>query len=479
MSERQNGDGPQESCAVMAVSGTEHASRHIYFGLRALQHRGQESAGIATFSRQLHDHKGMGLVHEVFGEMEIASLAGKIGIGHVRYSTTGSSKIKNAQPIVVPFTTSDDSIALAHNGDIVNSESTRRKMMKDGFHFDTTTDSELLAKHVAFQLEQHGDPVKAFRSMDKVFRGAYCVVVLWNKTVMAYRDRLGIRPLAIGEFPDGGAHAVGSESVALDMLGCKNVRDVEPGELLIFHDGKMESRRIAKESHYGHCMFEWVYFARPDSTIQNALVYQVRFDIGKALARLHPVEADVVVPVPDSGRPQAYGFSDESGIPAAEGLIKNRYVGRTFIMPGKDDRGMNVRVKLNAVRPLIKDKRVVLVDDSIVRGTTMRRIVHHLKEAGAKEVHVRVGCPPIIAPCYLGIDMKTRDQFIANGKDVSQISKELGADTVRYLTIDEMVKAIGQKREDLCVGCLTGYYPLKIPGERERFQRTLFDTKCG
>ena len=421
MSDRDFGTGPQEACAVMAVSGTEHASRHIYFGLRALQHRGQESAGITTFSRQLHEHKGMGLVHEVFGEMEIASLPGKVGIGHVRYSTTGSSKIKNAQPILVPFGTSDDKVALAHNGDIVNSETIRRKMMKDGFHFDTTTDSELLAKSLAYHLELHGDPVKAFRNMDKMFRGSYCIVAMWNKTVMAYRDRLGIRPLALGEFPGGGAHAVGSETVALEMLGCEKIRDVEPGELLIFSDGRMESRRIAKESHYGHCMFEWVYFARPDSSIQGSLVYQVRFDIGRALARLHPVEADVVVPVPDSGRPQAYGYSHESGIDAAEGLIKNRYVGRTFIMPGKDDRGMNVRVKLNAVRPLIRDKRVILVDDSIVRGTTMRRIVHHLKEAGAKEVHVRVGCLPIIAPCYLGIDMKTRDQFIANGKSVDEI----------------------------------------------------------
>jgi len=308
--------------------------------------------------------------------------------------------------------------------------------------------------------------------MNKIV-GSYSLVVLIKDRVLAIRDPLGIKPLCIGSLPDKGGYVCASETCALDVLGAEFIRDVEPGEMVELTLNGVMSQKISSSKHPAHCMFEWVYFARPDSVLGGKYVYDVRRCFGQRIAREHPVKADVVVPVPDSGRTHALGYSEATGIPYDEGLIKNRYIGRTFILPSKEARELNVQLKLNAVRARIRGRRVILVDDSIVRGTTMRKIVDTLRKAGATEVHVRIGSPPIVAPCYLGIDMKTRDQFVAVGRTSEEIAKEIGADSVGYLSIEGLVECIGIGRGDLCLGCLTGEYPVEIPGEKARFQAKL------
>ncbi|MBM4249240.1 MAG: amidophosphoribosyltransferase [Euryarchaeota archaeon] len=458
---------PKEACGIVGIASTRPVAFQLYFGLRALQHRGQESAGIATFQDKIQCVKGMGLVHEVFQDNP-SDLPGACGIAHVRYSTTGSSKIENSQPVVASSSTGD--IALAHNGDIVNADAIRKELKKLGWAFITTTDSEVLIRLLANELASLDDIPRAVRNLMRRIVGSYSMVVLIRDRVIAIRDPLGIKPLCLGRLPDGNGYIAASETVALDVIGAEFERDVEPGEMVELTSRETRSHRILGGRRPAHCMFEWVYFARPDSVLAGRYVYDVRRCIGKRIAQEHPVKADVIVPVPDSGRTHAQGYSEETGIPYEEGLIKNRYIGRTFILPTKEAREMNVQLKLNAVRSRIQGKRVVLVDDSIVRGTTTRKIVDTLRRAGATQVHVRIGSPPIIAPCYLGIDMKTRDQFVALNRTSPEIAAEIGADSVGYLSMDGLVECIGLGRNDLCLGCLTGEYPVEVPGEKARFQ---------
>jgi len=463
---------PQEFCGVVGVSlQGKGAAPYLYRGLRALQHRGQESAGIATTSHGvLHHRKGMGLVHEIFTPQILESLRGSMGIGHVRYSTTGTSDLENAQPLVVKL--GDEDAALAHNGDIVNFERVRRRLQAQGVEFLGSADSETMAQMIAVEYGRTRDIEAAVRRASTELIGGYAVVMVMGARVVGFRDPLGIRPLVLGTLDNG--VAVASESVALELMGGRLTRDVAPGEVVVLEKGQVvHTSRMPVTGERAHCMFEWVYFSRPDSMAEGRSVYDVRHTIGQLLARESPVEADVVMPVPDSSRPQALGFSEVSGIPYAEGLIKNRFVERTFILPDQKRREEEVRVKLHPVPGLLKGRRVVLLDDSIVRGTTLREIVAMVRGAGATRVDVRIGCPPIVAPCYFGVDMKDRKQLIAAGKTEDEVAQAVGADSVHYLSTAGLVEAIGMKEEHLCLGCLTGRYPVDVPQEHRRFQKAL------
>jgi amidophosphoribosyltransferase len=437
--------------------------------LRVLQHRGQESAGIAVYNNGIKVLKGMGLAHQALRPDEVRNLKGDIGIGHVRYSTVGSSNLDNAQPVVMSTNYGD--IALAHNGEIVNADHLRDELKKKGWAFATTSDSEIIIRLLANDISNTGDPVRSIKNVMGLLNGSYSMTLMVDNRVFAIRDPFGIRPLCVGRTKEG--YAAASESVVFDTLGGEFMRDVEPGELVELLPGEAKSIKTGLAKGRAHCMFEWVYIARADSSLDGRLVYDVRRKIGQRLAIEQPVEADVIVPVPDSGRSHSMGYSEQIGIPYSEGLMKNRYVERTFIMPEQNDRSTGVMLKLNPLKSVIKDKRIVLVDDSIVRGTTMRQIVQLVRNAGAKEVHVRVGSPPIRAPCYFGIDMKTRDQFAATGRSVDEIAKMLTADSLGYLSIEGLVDAIGLNANDLCLGCLNGEYPLPVEGEKVRFQKKL------
>ena len=461
---------PKDKCGIIGIAGKEPVAPNLYYGLRILQHRGQESAGIAVFDGEIRARRGMGLVHEVFTQDDLEALQGNAGIGHVRYSTTGSSVVENAQPITCQSSIGD--IALAHNGDIVNADLLRSELQRKGWGFMSSSDSEVIIRLLANEIAQSGDVERAMRDFTNVLVGAYSLVLLVRDTVYAIRDPLAVRPLCVGEID--GSYVVASESVVFDTLGGKFLRDLKPGEIVKLSPDGFESSRIPHPTHAAHCMFEWVYFTRPDSVLDWRLVYDARVRIGQELAREYPVDADIVVPLPESGRAQAQGYSKASGLPVIEGLIKNRYIERTFIMPEQTDREQSVLLKLNPIRSAVKGKRVVLVDDSIVRGTTIKKIVRILREqGGAKEVHLRIGCPPIRAPCFLGIDMKTRDQFIANGKTVEEVADFIKADSLGYLSLRGLIKALQQPRDDLCLGCLTGEYPVEIPGEKVRGVRPL------
>ncbi len=462
----------REFCGVVGISlQGKGAAPYLYRGLRALQHRGQESAGIATTSHGvLHHRKGMGLVHEIFSRELLEALRGPVGIGHVRYSTTGTSDLENAQPIVVKL--KDDEAAIAHNGDIVNFERVRRRLQAQGVEFLGSADTETMAQMIAVEYGRTRDLDSAIRRACGELIGGYAVVMVMGNRVVAFRDPLGIRPLVLGTV-DGGV-AVASESVALELMGGQLTRDVLPGEVVVLEKGQVaHSSRMATNGERAHCMFEWVYFSRPDSVVDERSVYDVRHRIGQRLAQESPVEADVVMPVPDSSRPQALGFSEVAGIPYAEGLIKNRFVERTFILPDQKRREEEVRVKLHPVPGLLKGRRIVLLDDSIVRGTTLREIVAMVRNAGALRVDVRIGCPPIVAPCYFGIDMKERKELVAAGRSEEEVAKLIGADSVHYLSMAGLVEAIGLREENLCLGCLTGRYPVEVPQEHRRFQRSL------
>lgn len=446
------------------------AAPTLYTGLRALQHRGQESAGIATASHGvLHHRKGMGLVHEVFTQDILEALRGPIGIGHVRYSTTGASELENAQPLVVKLREED--AALAHNGDIVNFERIRRRLQAQGVEFLGSADSETIGQMIAAEYVRTRDLEGAIRRACTELIGGFAVVMVTSNRLMAFRDPLGIRPLVLGSL-DGG-YAVASESVAIELMGGKLLRDVLPGEVIVIERNKLRTSRAAVPKETAHCMFEFVYFSRPDSVAQGKSIYEARQKVGERLARESPVEADLVVPVPDSSRPQALGFSQVSGIPYAEALIKNRFVERTFILPDQRRREAEVRVKLHPVPELLRGKRVVLLDDSIVRGTTLREIVRMVRDAGAVSVDVRIGCPPIIAPCYFGVDMKDRRQLVAAGRTEAEIAEMIGAQSVHYLSEPGLVESIGIPADGLCMGCLTGRYPVDVPQERRRFQKVL------
>lgn len=463
-------DRPKHFCGVIGMALEGDAVPLLKKGLRIIQHRGQEAAGIAVFNgRSISYHRGMGLVHEVMVGRQYNSLVGNVGIGHVRYSTTGSSCAENCQPITV--TTKEGDLALAHNGDIVNADFIRSKLQSEGWAFLTSTDSEIIVRLMATELSMSPDPIRAIKTVMKVLEGAYSITMLLGGRVFGFRDPFGFRPLCIGKLPGG--YVLASESSIFDVLKGEFIRDVLPGEIIEITPTGFISTRTAAAPHRAHCMFEWVYFARPDAIIEGREVYQVRTDIGRILAKEQPVEADVVVPVPDSGRAHALGFSEASGIPYAEGFMKNRYIERTFILPDQSQRDEGVLLKLNPIRSTVAGKRVVIVDDSIVRGTTMLKIVQMTRRAGAKEVHVRIGCPPVIAPCYYGVDMKTREQFAALNRTPQQIAELITADSVGYISQAGLVKALDIPESELCLACVNGEYPTRIIGEKMRFQSTL------
>ncbi len=452
----------------MGINSSSPVTRRIFLGLKVIQHRGQEAAGIAVGNGLKIDHfKGGGLVHEVFDTKRLETLKGNVGIGHIRYSTTGMKTADEAHPILA--TTSKGDIAVCHNGELVNVKSMREGVEKDASEWGS--DTEFVVRILAKELETAPGPLRAIsRTLARV-KGAYSLVILIGDKLFAARDPHAIRPLCLGKMEDG--YVVASETPVLDLLEAEFVRDVKAGEIVEVGKKIARSFEMPRNKYTAHCMFEYVYFSRPDNCLDGSLVYDVRRRIGETLAKEHKIKADVVIPVPDSGRAHAAGYSMESGTPFVEGLIKNRFVERTFILPEQKEREMGVLLKMNPVKSLVEDKRVVLVDDSIIRGTTMTRIIGNLRRAGAKEVHIRIGCPPIRHPCYLGIDMKTREQFIANGRKVNQIGKKIGADSLGYLSIKGLIKAIALPEDRLCLGCLTGEYPVEVDGEKLRRQEKL------
>ncbi|MDE2480641.1 MAG: amidophosphoribosyltransferase [bacterium] len=430
------------------------AARIAYFGLYALQHRGQESAGIAAGDGgTIRSHKDMGLIGAIFDESTLSELSGFVAIGHTRYSTTGSSVVVNAQPLLE--TTEIGDFAFAHNGNLTNTDDLRESLAP------TTTllassDSEVMAKTI---VEAKGTMLERIEAVLRVARGAYSITLCTKDELYAFRDPWGVRPLCIGTFPDGG-YAVASESCALPTIGATYLREIEAGEIVrITADGIESYRTHNEKAHPALCMFEYIYFARPDSQLNGRSIYMARYAMGRALAKEHPVDADVVMAVPDSAVPGGIGYAAESGLPYVEGLIKNRYIGRTFISPDQGMRSRSVQLKFNPVVENLRGQRVVVVDDSIVRGTTTPRIVRLLRDAGAKEVHLRITSPPIKHPCYLGVDMATYDELIAANFTIDEIAKKTGADSLGYLSLDGLVEASGRKGDEMCLGCLTGTYP--------------------
>jgi amidophosphoribosyltransferase len=474
----------QDKCGVAGIAAERDVAPALYQAMRAIQHRGQESAGIATFDDGLQTIKGMGLVENIFQAKELEQLTGRVGLGHTRYSTAGTSRLENAHPVCV--SSAEGSIALGHNGEIVNADGIREDLQESGWAFITDNDSEVIVRLFANELSDAKSPVRAMRRVMRQIVGAYSLVLVVGERILAVRDPRGIKPLALGKLPaayggqngsesEVGGYAVASETVAIEALGGEPIRDVKPGEIVeITPDGYEGHMTNAQSADLAHCQFEYVYFSRADSRIDDREVYDVRVGIGEQLANESPVDADIVVPVPDSGRSHALGFARQLDLPMAEGLMKNRYVHRTFIMPSQEERASGVNIKLNPVQSVVEGNRVVLVDDSIVRGTTMGQLTDMLREAGAEEVHVRIGCPPIQAPCYLGIDMKTREELIAADKSVEEIRDTIGADSLAYVSIPGLKRAIGKPEGSLCTGCLTGRYPVDIPGEEHRKQETLF-----
>ena len=458
-----------EKCGVVGIALEDRdAARPLYYSLYALQHRGQESAGIVTHDGfQQHSHVEMGLVGDVFGPGDLESLNGPNGIGHVRYPTAGSVDSCCAQPFSVSF--KSGSLGLSHNGNLVNADEIRDELAGLGHAFTSDGDTEVIAHDLARNLLE-ADLVRAVKRTMSRIHGSYALTIMHDDTVMGVRDPEGNRPLCIGELEDG--YVLASESAAIDTLDGELVRDVEPGELVVLHDDGTgyDSYQLVEQENTAHCFFEHVYFARPDSTIDENLVYEVRRELGRALWDESGVESDVVLPVPDSGRAFASGYAEAAqdqgaDIEFAEGLMKNRYVGRTFIMPTQDERERAVRLKLNPIKSTIEGKTVTIIDDSIVRGTTSTQLIELLKDAGAEEVHVRIGAPEIISPCYMGIDMATREELIAADRTTEEIRDDIKADSLSYLSIDAIAETLGKGHDDLCLGCVTGQYPYDIDGE--------------
>ncbi len=446
---------PKHECGVFSVFGHKDAALLTYYGLFALQHRGQESAGIAAGSGDgstFRVHKGMGLVSQVFSQNHLASLTGTRAIGHVRYSTTGSSTLLNSQPLVVD--TSRGQLAVAHNGNLVNAASLRDELENRGSIFQTTVDSEIILHLMAQPDETTGGPVGALRRLE----GAFSVVIMGENEIIGVRDPNGLRPLSLGKVD--GAWVLSSETCAFDLIGAEFIRDLEPGDVVVINSQGIRSEFPFTPSREAFCIFEYVYFARPDSRLRGVTVSRARVNMGRELARLHPVEADVVVPVPDSGIYAALGFAEELGIPYDPAFVRNHYIGRTFIQPTQLIRDFNVRVKLNLIGEAVKGKRVVVVDDSVVRGTTAKSRVVNLREAGAKEVHLRISCPPHRHACYYGIDFPDPEKLIANQHTHAEICEYLGADSIGYLDTEGMVRATGLERDSFCMACFNGEYPV-------------------
>ena len=454
-----------EECGVFGIYGPgEDVARITFFGLYALQHRGQESAGIVTADgERLTAHMRMGLVAQVFTEEDLLGLRGHIAIGHTRYSTTGSSKIYNAQPVVVRSPSCE--LAVAHNGNLVNSAPLREELIEQGCQFRSTTDTEVIAR--LFCEGPGRDLVDRIQRALSRFVGAYSLVVATKDSLLAIRDPLGVRPLCLGRL--NSAWIVASESCALATVGAEYIREVEPGEIVQIDENGVTSIQGAPSEGQAICLFEYTYFARPDSVIKNRLVYEARQEMGRELAREHPTEADIVIAVPDSAVPGAIGYADESGLPYREALVKNRYIGRTFIQPDQRLREIGIRLKLNALPEVLSGQRVVVVDDSIVRGNTTRPIVKLLRDAGAREVHVRILVPPIAHPCYLGVDMARRGELIAARMSVPEICEYIGADSLGYLSLDRLIAAVKIPGSSLCQGCFTGNYPVPVQLDLDKF----------
>ena len=453
-----------EECGIVGVYDPNgDVSRLAFYGIYALQHRGQESAGIASADgNAIKLRTGMGLVTHVFKDEDLDYLTGNTAIGHTRYSTTGTSNIKNAQPIIVDG--ENFKLGIAHNGNVVNSLELKRELEELGQDFNTSSDSEVIAKIVASAPATTWGARIAYL-MRKV-QGAYSLTLMTEKELIAVRDPLGVRPLCFGSV--NGGWIIASESCALDNVGAKFVREVNPGEAIMFDSNGFKSIYQKDMEKCSFCVFEHIYFARPDSEIDGKLVYKSRLLMGKELAREHPVAADMVIGVPDSATASAVGYSEESGIPFGEGLVKNRYVGRTFINPDQRMREVGVKVKLNPLKELIKGKKLVVVDDSIVRGTTSRPVVSLLRNAGAREIHLRICAPPIQFPCHFGVDFPTRKELIAANKTVDEIKDSIGADSLGYLSHAGLLKAVNAERSTVCMGCFTGNHPIPVQLEMDK-----------
>ncbi len=460
----QRPDKPEEACGVFGVYAPgDDVAKLTYFGLYALQHRGQESAGIATFEgNKVHLYKNMGLVPQVFNETILAELPGDMAVGHTRYSTTGSSRIANAQPAIVE--TRLGTLALAHNGNLVNTTELREHLLQRNCNFETTTDSEMIAIAIGNEVDSGKDWLDAAISAFGRCSGAYSLVIGTPAGLMGVRDPNGVRPLVIGTLESNPQrYVLASETCGLDIIGAEYLRDVEPGELVWITDEGLASFHWSPKPERKLCIFEMIYFARPDSVMHEETLYTYRLRLGRHLAQESPIDADIVIGVPDSGIPAAIGFSQLSGIPYAEGLIKNRYVGRTFIQPTQSMRESGIRMKLNPLKDVLAGKRVVIVDDSIVRGTTSRKLVKALREAGASEVHMRISSPPVTHPCFYGIDTDNQDQLIAATKSVEEIAQQIGVDTLAYLSWEGMLQATGEDPKSFCSACFTGDYPIQVP----------------
>jgi amidophosphoribosyltransferase len=489
-------------CGVFGIFNHPEAANLTYLGLHALQHRGQESAGIATSDgQQLSLHRGMGHVIDVFPPDQLARLKGDNAIGHVRYSTAGASMLKNAQPIAVEY--SKGSMAIGHNGNLTNADMLREGLEGRGSIFQSTSDTEAIVHLVAISSQR--SPEDRLADALSQVKGAYSILCLTPQSMIGVRDPMGFRPLSIGRMPNGGAYAISSEPSSFDLIGAEFVRDVEPGEMVVVSESGIKSMRPFGDVKRSMCIFEYVYFARPDSTLDGISVYEARKNLGRKLSEVHPVEADVVIPVPDSGVPATIGFSEASGIPFELGLMRSHYVGRTFIEPQQSIRHFGVRLKLNPISSVLRGKRVVIVDDSIVRGTTSRKIVKMVRAAGAREVHMRISSPPTKWPCYYGIDTPTRAELIASTHSVEEINQYITSDSLAYLPLEAMHHAVVEARagahgagklngasangengrarslhvlnnplDSFCHACWTGEYPVEFtPPPKQRQMRLL------
>ena len=444
----------KEYCGLFGISDHKEASTLTYLGLYALQHRGEESCGIAISNgKRISQHKAMGLVSDVFDEATLKKLKGHSAIGHVRYSTTGSSVLKNAQPFVINY--KKGTVAIAHNGNLTNSVELRDKLEADGSIIQTSMDSELIL-HLLVKAKSKDIKENLLEALPQL-KGAYSLLLLTKDLLIGIRDPFGFRPLCIGKLE--GSYVLASETCALDLINAKYIRDVEPGEIVIIGKNGLESVRAFPESKKAFCIFEFIYFARPDSNIFTKNVYLTRKRLGMALAKEHPAEADFIMPIPDSGTYAALGFAEESKMPIEMGMIRNHYVGRTFIQPSQHKRDFSVKVKLNPISDLLKGKRVVIVEDSIVRGTTSRVRVKALRGAGAKEIHMRVSCPPLVSPCFYGIDFPTKKELIASRRSIEEIRKFIGVDSLKYLSLQGMLASMMLHEENFCTACFTKNYP--------------------
>jgi len=451
-------------CGIVGVIGHKDASKLAYLGLCALQHRGEESSGIVSYDRKnTHSHKGMGLVGDVFNEETLKLLRGFMAVGHVRYSTTGSSISKNIQPFLVNHRKGH--IAIAHNGNLTNTAELRQTLEEKGSIFQSSMDSEIIV-HLLAKSTKSDSKARTIEALSQL-QGAYSLVLMLDDVLIGVRDPYGFRPLCLGKFD--GAYVLASESCALDLIRAEYIREIEPGEIVLIKKNSIESLKPFSQIKHTACIFEYIYFARPDSNIFGQNVYFTRKRLGYQLAIEYPVDCDIVMPIPDSGNYAAMGYSEKSGIPLETGLIRNHYIGRTFIQPSQEIRDFRVRVKLNAIKDVLKGKRVAVVEDSIVRGTTSRSRVRTLREAGAKEVHMLVSCPPLVSPCYYGIDFPTKKELIASKHTIDWIRNFIGLDSLKYLSLEGMLKAMPLAKDEFCTACYTGKYPTAIP---KKFSKT-------